>query len=257
MYLFLYRNNMVKRKRTTVTRSKIPKSYKRKKIKTNKQLTRGLRSLKKLHAIKAHYVDIDNVVVSQLTPIVVALTGIGAGDGNNQHESDWVKLRGLNVHGRCTIGNSGDAPTINGPRQFTALVVSSSLGTGLGETPSFDNLFRDTGITETNFPLTQSFRTLYAESTTQVKILARRDFMMEPHGPQAVAAAQSYPTMPSCVNFKMAVPVRNTKINYRPGTSTTVNKQLFLMLYCNSGGAGADSGIKCSGSSKLSYYDGN
>lgn len=222
-------------------------------VKSNKQLTASVNKLWKNKAIKQHYVDLDNATVNQTAPQVLGLTGIGAGDANNTHEGDSIRLRGLNIHGRCKVGQSGGTATINGPKTITVLVVRSLLGTGVGETPTFDMLFRDPGIDEGNFPLTQSFRTLYAESTTKVKILARRDMILEPHDTDGATTLLA--TYPSVMNFKIEVPVRNTKINFRPNTSTTVNQQLFLMIYCNSSGAAGDTGPRVSLSSKLTFYD--
>lgn len=246
-------------KRARVTNTYRPSAVTRrsKGVKTNKQLTASVSKLWKNKGIKSHYVDIDNAVINQPGPNVTALTGIGPGDSSSTHEGNSIRLRGLNVHGRLYVANSGGVPTIIGPTSVTILIVRSELGTGVGETPTFDMLFRDTGISEHNFPLTQGFRTLDAESTTKVKILARRDMMLEAHGPYTDPGDKKYPTGPSIMNFKIPVPVRNTKITYRENTSTTVNQQLFFMAYCNATGGVGDAGIRMSVSSKLTFYDTN
>lgn len=239
--------------------SKIQKAFRgRRRAKTNKQLTRAVNKLWKTKAIKQHYVEVNNQQVNQLATQVVALTGIGAGDANNTHEGDSIRLRGLNIHGRCSVGQSGGLPTINGPKTVTILVVRSELGTSPAEIPTFAMIFRNAGINQDVFPLTMNFRNLYTETTTKLKILARRDMILEPHGPYDPAAApptSRLATYPSTMNFKMAVPVRNTKINYRPGTDTTVNHQLFLMIYSNAGGTATDLGPRVSLTSKLTFYD--
>lgn len=235
---------------------------KNKKVKTNKQLTRAVKKLWAQHEIKSHYVDLDFGTIAQNSPQVIALTGIGSGSSPNTHEGNAVKLRGLNIHGVSLVGNSGNNPAIPGPRLVTIMVVRSELGTGVGETPTFTNIFRDMGANEVNFPLTENFRGLDLESTTKIKILKKLSFYLEPHGPQSTnntgAGADtngSYPTYPSCKKWSFSVPVRGTIIRYREGTSTTLNQQLFLMAYCNSTGGVNDTGPGFYCTTKLTFYD--
>ena len=206
---------------------------KNRKVKSNRQLTKAVRKLWAAHEIKFHYVDINNSQVSDGSPDVTELTGIGAGTGDdNTHAGDKIRLRGLNIHGRVKIGNSGGVPEVNGPTTYTILVVSSTLGTGLTNLPSFSDLYRplDGPVTEQNFALTDSFRLLKVEDIPKVKILKKVTFMLEPHGPWPTVATQLAATYPSAKKFSMSVMVRNTQIDFRPGTATALNRRLFMMI---------------------------
>lgn len=264
--------------RKRYNRKKYHPSGKRKqpdrKVKTNKQLTRAVKDLKKMHEIKYQYVDYDNKILSILsTPATTSfrVTAISPGSGPSSHEGDSVTLRTLDIHAQCYVGNSSGAPTINGPRTLTLMAVRSSdpsTGTTPLNQPTASSLYRfaqeagaGSAISEENLPLTDNFRLLNTPNTTHLKILAKKSFILEPHGPYGTVTplpAGQFPILPTKadrVKFSMSVPVKGLKVDFETGTATNNGQSVWIIAYCNSRGTGADLGIRLSYTSKLSFWD--
>ena len=262
-----------KRKYRKRTRRPVRRKQPNRKVKTNKQLTRAVKSLKKMHEIKYQYVDYDNKILSVLsTPATTSfrVTSIPSGSGPSSHEGDSVSLRTLDIHAQCYVGNSSGAPTINGPRTLTLMAVRSSdptTGTTPLNFPTASSIYRfaaespGTAISEENLPLTDNFRLLNRSNTTHLKVLAKKSFILEPHGPVGTVTplpAGQYPIFPTRadrVKFSMSVPVKVLKVNFETGTSTNNGQSVWIIAYCNSRGTGADLGIRLSYTSKLSFWD--
>lgn len=239
---------------TQTPKKKMYNSYTKgyKGTKTNKQLTKSIAKLWKGRAIKRHYVQ-DTATTSVGAPTIMELTGLGAGEAINQHEGNKVQLRGLNVHGYVKVTNSGGVPSVSHPTRWNVMVVSTTLDVGIAGVPSYANLY-DT----TNLPATMAsfdgFRQLNSETLSKVKILAKKSFTLSPQTNDGIATAYSS-TYPGFRHWSIDLKLGNAIVEYRDGTSTAINRQLYIMLVSNSTGAAGNLGLEHAFISKLTFYD--
>lgn len=224
----------------------------RRKVRTNKQLTRSVRQLWSMNKIKAHYVE-DTATTAVATPTIMELTGIGAGEGKNQHEGNSIKLRSLQVHGQTRVTNTGGVPSISHPTRWNVMIVSSTLDVGLAGVPSYTRLFDDTNLPAT-MALFDSFRMLNNEDLSKVKILYKKSFTLAAQTNDGISGAVSS-TYPGYRFWTINLSLSPTVIEYREGTSTAINRQLYIMLTTNSTGAAGNLGLEHAFVSKLSFRD--
>lgn len=223
---------------------------KKQRTKTNKQLTRAVKKLWKAHAVKQHYV-IDTGTTAVATPRVMALTGIGQGEDEDQHEGDKIQLRSLHVHGYTKVVNAGATPSISHPTRWNVMVVRTSK-VGVGSTPDYTNIFDATNL-PADMALFDGFRQLGVETLSQLKILYKKSFTLAPQSNDGATGYTSpYPGFKSwTLNLKLG----NAMIEYRDASSIPINAQYFIMLTSNSTGAAGNLGLQHSFVSKLTFRD--
>lgn len=237
-----------------------PKSRVRKrkawKTKTNKQLTRAVSKLWKQHAIKAVYKNQNGVLTSITSPQIVELTDIFSGEATDQHEGDKITLRGLDIHGQVAAQTFNGVSQISQPTRWSVMVVSTTVDVGIPGVPSYSQIF-DATTTPSLMCLQDGFRQLNNETLGKLKILAKHNFTLEPHygtlsTGTALPCAATYPSYRYwSINLKLG----NAKVEYRTGTTSALNRRLFLMISSSSAGAGDDIGLVHSFVSKLTFYD--
>lgn len=227
-------------------------SKSKKTTKSNKQLTRAVNKLWKAHAIKQHYVQ-DTATTAVATPTILELTGIGQGEGSNQHEGNKVQLRGLDVHGYVRVTNSGGVPSISHPSRWNVMVVSSTLDVGATGVPAYNQLFDITNLPVTMAPF-DGFRLLNVETLSKTKILYKKSFTLAAQTNDGIASDYSS-TYPGFRYWKCNLKLGNANIEFRENSSIALNKRYFIMIMSNSSGAAGNLGLQHAFISKLTFRD--
>lgn len=222
---------------------------------SNKKLTRVTKQLRKMNAIKQHYVVGNALVTSIPAPQVIALTGIGAGESPNQHEGDKIQLRSLTVHAHVSIGEIAGVSDVDGPQRYNMMIVSSTLDVGIADIPSYANLFDGAATAlPPNMALFDGFRELNNETLYKVKILASKSFTLQP-GQQSATLSNNGVTYPSSKMVKFNLTLNRAQLEYRTGTSVPLNRNYYLMFMTNTVGSTPNLGFTTSFTSKLTFYD--
>lgn len=217
-------------------------------VMSNRKLTRKVKQLQKMNAIKQHYVIGTNLVTSNPTPQVISLTGIGQGENSDQHEGNAIILRSLTVHAQVSVDSTGGAPDVQGPTRYTMLIVSSVMDVGVADIPSFTTLYDQTNV-PLSMSLTDGFRLLNNEQLDKVKILASRTFTL---APRTATLQFAYPSFKV---FKINLSLNRAKIEYRENTSVALNRNYYIMFTTNSAGTSPDLGLTTNFTSKMTFRD--
>lgn len=235
---------------------KIQRAYRRRKtnrkVKSNKQLTKAVKRLWKGRAIKAHYVQ-DTATTAMATPSVIELTGIGQGEGTDQHEGNKIQCRGLDIHGYVRVTNSGGTPSISHPTRWNVMVVSTTLDVGLAGAPTYANLF-DLNNLPVSMAMFDGFRQLNNETLSKVKILYNKKFTLAAQTNDGIANPVSS-TYPGFRYWSCNLKLGKAMIEYRAGSSTALNRQYYIMIMSNSSGGAGNLGLEHAFVSKLTFYD--
>lgn len=224
---------------------------------TNKKLTVRVKRLLKMNAIKHHYVMSGPDLTNLGAPVVLSLTGIGAGESSETHEGNSIVLRSLSVRCRVSVENTGTSANINKPTRYNLMLVSSVLDTGLADVPTYASLF-DTSTAPSSFLVSDCFRQLNSESLGKVKILKSVSGTLQPQQGIIETVNPWVPGAASYPSFKyitFTIDMSRARINYRENTSIALNRNYYLMYTSNAVGTGNNLGITFNVASKLTFRD--
>lgn len=224
---------------------------------SNKKLTTRVKRLQHMNAIKHHYVLSGPDLTNLGAPVVLGLTGIGAGESSETHEGNSIVLRSLSVRARVSVENTGTSANINKPTRYNLMLVSSVLDTGLADVPTYPALF-DTSTAPSSFLISDCFRKLDVESLGKVKILKSVSGTLQPQQGIIETVNPWVPGAASYPSFKwitFTIDLSRAKITYREGSSIALNRNYYLMYTSNAVGTGNNLGITFNVASKMTFRD--